>query len=108
VRPPPVVFGDRHGASIAPHLLQAAIAAARSQGFEAGCNSPYAGGYVVTRHGAPAQNVHALQIEIDRSFYLDRTLREPGPGFDRAAAMIAAVAAALADEALGPASLAAE
>jgi N-formylglutamate amidohydrolase len=108
VRPPPVVFGDRHGASIAPHLLQAAIAAARSQGFDAGCNSPYAGGYVVTLHGAPAQNVHALQIEIDRSFYLDRTLREPGPGFDRAARLIAAVAAALAEEALGPASLAAE
>ena len=110
VRPPPVVFGDRHGTSIAPELLEAALEAAHRLGFAAGCNSPYAGGYVVSRHGRPAERVHALQIEIDRSAYLDGDLREPGPGFDRTARLIAEVAGALAARALQvpPESIAAE
>jgi len=110
VRPPPIVFGDRHGTSIAPALLDAAASAARRSGYASACNAPYAGGYVVTRHGAPAEGIHALQIEIDRSAYLDASLREPGPGFDRAAALIAAVAAALRDEVLRepPEAIAAE
>ena len=100
VRPAPIVFGDRHGTSIAPFLLEAAAGAARAMRYEIGFNAPYAGGHVVARHGAPGQNVHALQIEIDRSAYLDASLREPGPGFDRAARLVAAIAAALRDEIL--------
>jgi N-formylglutamate amidohydrolase len=98
---PTLVFGDRHGTSIAPSLLAAAIAAADRMGYSSSCNSPYAGGYVVSRHGAPAAGIHALQIEIDRSAYLDPTLREAGKGFDRAARLFAALAAALAEQALG-------
>ncbi|HEX8643542.1 MAG TPA: N-formylglutamate amidohydrolase [Allosphingosinicella sp.] len=110
VKPATIVFGDRHGRSIAPALLDAAIAAARREGFSASANSPYAGGHVVGRHGRPGEDVHALQIEIDRSFYLDDGLREAGPGFDRAAMLIAAVAAALAEQILHapPAAIAAE
>ena len=99
VKPPPLVFGDRHGTSIAPHLLDAAIAAASRLGFDSALNAPYAGGYVVTRHGSPAEGIHALQLEIDRSLYLDRSLKEPGPGFDRSARLLAAIASALRDEA---------
>jgi N-formylglutamate amidohydrolase len=109
VRPPPLVFGDRHGTSIAPELLEAALEAAHRLGFAAGCNSPYAGGHVVARHGRPAEGVHALQIEIDRSAYLDEALREPGPGFDRTAQLLADVAGSLAARALGaPPAVAAE
>ena len=96
-RPPLIVFGDRHGTSCAPELVEAAIAAAQRLDYSTSRNSPYAGGYVVTRHGAPARGIHALQIEIDRSAYLDHDLREPGPEFDRAAQLIAAIAAALAE-----------
>ncbi|HEY0446978.1 MAG TPA: N-formylglutamate amidohydrolase [Allosphingosinicella sp.] len=97
-----VVFGDRHGTSIAPELLDAAVAAAHRAGFSVGRNAPYAGGYVTAHHGQPASRVHALQLEVDRSLYLDKALREPGPGFVRTAGMIAAVAAALAEHSLGP------
>jgi N-formylglutamate amidohydrolase len=109
VRPATIVFGDRHGRSIAPHLLDAAIEAARNLGFSTGVNSPYAGGHVVARHGRPAEDLHALQIEIDRGYYLADDLREAGPGFDRAAMLIADVAAALAEQILhAPPALAAE
>ncbi|HEX8527850.1 N-formylglutamate amidohydrolase [Allosphingosinicella sp.] len=109
-RPAEIVFGDRHGTSSAPEYVEAAVAAARGLGFSTACNSPYAGGHVVTRHGRPPDGVHALQIEIDRSCYLDLALREPGPGFDRTAELIAAVASALAQAAAGarPDAIAAE
>jgi N-formylglutamate amidohydrolase len=109
VRPASLVFGDRHGTTMVPSLLAAALRAARAEGWSAAVNSPYAGGHVVARHGAPASDVHALQLEIDRSAYLGDDLRSPGPGFDRAARLIAAVAAALAEEIIQPPeSLAAE
>jgi len=100
---PGVVFGDRHGTSIAPDLIEAAVAAAEAAGFETARNAPYAGGYITARHGQPASGIHAIQLELDRSLYLDEELRSPGGGFDRAARMIAGVAAALAAKALEPA-----
>ncbi|HEX8215455.1 MAG TPA: N-formylglutamate amidohydrolase [Allosphingosinicella sp.] len=98
---PGLVFGDRHGTSMAPELVEAAIQAARSAGFTAGRNNPYAGGYTTALHGRPDNGIHALQLEIDRSLYLDEALREPGPGFDRTAHLIAAIAGALAERAAG-------
>lgn len=97
-----IVFGDRHGTSIAPELVAAAVAAAEAEGFATARNTPYAGGYITMRHGRPGEGVHALQIEIDRSLYLDAALRAPGAGFDRTSRVIAAVAAALAAKALEP------
>lgn len=98
---PGLVFGDRHGTSMAPHLVEAAIAAAREAGFSSGRNNPYAGGYITALHGRPDAGIHALQLEIDRSLYLDEALREPGPGFDRTAHLIASIAAALAERVTG-------
>lgn len=93
---PPVVFGDRHGTTAAPELVDAAAAAAEALGYPSARNVPYAGGYVAARHGRPQEGVHALQIEIDRSSYLDAGLRRPGPGFDGASRLIAAISAAAA------------
>jgi N-formylglutamate amidohydrolase len=93
---PRIVLGDRHGASIAPELMAAAEAAVTEAGFAVARNAPYAGGHITARHGRPGEGIHALQIEIDRSVYLDAALREPGPDFDRVARLIAAIARALA------------
>ena len=77
-------------------------------GWSAAINDPYAGGYVVELHGRPERGVHALQVEIDRSCYLARDLRTPGPGFDKASRLIEKLAFGLA-EALGtPDAVAAE
>lgn len=96
-----VIFGDRHGATINGDLLDAACEAARTLGYRTACNAPYAGGYTVSRHGKPRQGIHALQIELDRSLYLDRDLRGPGPGFEGVCRLIAAVAGALEERLLG-------
>lgn len=106
---PGIVFGDRYGMTTGPALLAAATQTAEAFGFAAGVNDPYAGGHVVERHGRPEQQVHALQAEIDRSLYLDATLREPGSGFDTIARLLAGLCEAVAATALGePAAIAAE
>jgi len=64
-------------------------------------NEPFAGGHVIERHAWPARGVHALQLEIDRRCYLDEGLREPGPGFDRTAALIETLAVELGEALLG-------
>ena len=89
--------------------MRTLITAARALGYRTACNAPYAGGYVVGRHGRPQRGVHALQIELDRALYLDRDLRAPGPGFEGACRLIAAVAHALEERLLAtPDAIAAE
>ena len=96
-----LVLGDRHGTSIALPLRDAAQRAIRTAGYSVALNQPYAGGHIVQAHGRPAKGIHALQLEIDRSLYLDDALREPGPGFARMAELIASIVDALSAAALG-------
>ena len=106
---PPVVFGDCRGRSADAWVSSEALAIAGRHGFAAGLNDPFAGGHVVERHGAPARGVHALQVELDRRCYLDAGLTAPGEGFDRAAALIEALAVGLGQALLGqPLATAAE
>ena len=99
---PQIVFGDRHGTACAAPFMEEALAVARLHGWRARANAPYAGGHIVARHGRPARHVHALQIELCRSAYLDVALEAPGRGFAAAAELIAAIAAALETRLLGP------
>ena len=106
---PEIVIGDRHGRSAGGWLSAEAVAIARSEGFSAGLNEPFAGGHVLERHGAPERGLHALQVEIDRRLYLDETMLAPGPGFDRLARLIEALATRLGEAIAGlPAATAAE
>jgi N-formylglutamate amidohydrolase len=56
---------------------------------------------VIDRHARPIRGLHALQIELDRRVYLDRTLRTPGRGFDKAASLVEALAIGLGEALLG-------
>ena len=90
-----IVIGDRHGESSAGWISARAQELAREDGFRAARNDPYAGGAIIARHGRPAEGIHALQVEIDRSAYLLRDARTAGPGFDRLAGFIERLATGL-------------
>ena len=94
------VLGDRFGRATHPRFVARAQSALAAAGLMPALNSPYAGGYILDRHGRPVEGVHAIQLELDRSLYLDRTLDRPGPGLERTAAAVRAVIVALADEAV--------
>lgn len=97
---PEIVLGDRRGRSSGWWVSSEALRITRDCGFEVGLNEPFAGGHVVERHGCPARNVHALQLEIDRGLYLDSTLRDPGEGFDRLSRFIEVLAVRLGEHLL--------
>lgn len=78
---PDIVLGDRYGTSAASTLTQWAHDALERQGFAVGRNVPYAGGYTTQLHGRPALQRHALQIEINRSLYLDEEVVHPSSRF---------------------------
>ncbi|RZM11926.1 MAG: hypothetical protein EOP68_02455 [Sphingomonas sp.] len=106
---PRVVLGDRFGTSAGGRFVaraEAAVAAAAR--MPAALNAPYAGGHVVHRHGDPRRGVHAIQLELDRTLYLDASLDGLGEGAAATAAIVRAVIDALADEALPSARMAAE
>ncbi|MBV9840858.1 MAG: N-formylglutamate amidohydrolase [Sphingomonadaceae bacterium] len=92
---PPLVVGDRHGRSAARALVDAAGRVAAASNIATALNAPYAGGYTLERHGRPNAGFHALQLEFDRTLYLDAVLREPGEGLDRTAKLLAEIVAAV-------------
>ena len=71
------VIGDRFGRSCHSRYVELAGIHFRMQGHHVQTNHPYSGGYILERHGKPARNIHAFQLEVDRSLYLDENLREP-------------------------------
>ncbi len=91
------VLGDRFGTSCDGRLIAASFACFASETRRIAHNRPYAGGYVLQRHGAPKSGIHALQIEIDRASYLDAKLDAPGAGFDSLAGLLARFVAQLAE-----------
>ncbi|MFN2473775.1 MAG: N-formylglutamate amidohydrolase [Sphingomicrobium sp.] len=94
---PQVVVGNRHGTSAGDWLAEEAASIAEQAGLRSALNDPYAGGHIVERHGRPAEGIHALQVELDRSTYLARDLMSAGSGFDRASRLVEALANRLAE-----------
>lgn len=92
-----VVLGDCYGASCAPLIMQVAEEAFRALGYRVVRNTPYAGGFTTRHYGQPRRGSHALQIELNRSLYMDEVRHVKVPGFDRLAADLEAVVAALAE-----------
>jgi N-formylglutamate amidohydrolase len=92
------VVGDRFGASCDSTLANAALDHLRESGRRAAHNRPYAGGYVLDRHGAPARGLHAVQMEVCRSAYLDARLSEPGPGMADTVEVLTGLVQRLASE----------
>ncbi len=82
-RPVDFVLGDRFGASCAGFVTELADETLCELGFETARNAPYAGGYVASSYGRPANGVHVLQIEINRALYLDEKRIARTAGFEQ-------------------------
>lgn len=93
---PNVVLGDRHGSSASARISAETEAAFVAQGFGTRRNSPFAGAYMTSTYGRPTQNIHVVQVEIDRSLYMNETRISPLPDFNLFAGRIARVIEQLA------------
>lgn len=93
---PRIVLGDRYGGSCDPLLSAGALRTISELGWTVAHNRPYAGGYVLDRHGNPRRRMHAMQIEVCRSAYLDEAFDLPGLGLEEMAQGIARLVSDLA------------
>jgi N-formylglutamate amidohydrolase len=93
---PDVVLGDRFGAAASTSVMDRVEAAFTGVGLRVSRNMPFAGAYVVQHYGRPSRRQHAVQVEIDRSLYMDERLVEPLAHFQEFRCLLAGVVADLA------------
>ncbi|NNM76629.1 N-formylglutamate amidohydrolase [Sphingomonas sp. ID1715] len=74
-----LVIGNRFGQSAATWVSASVARTCTRLGLSWQENTPYPGGHIVERHGAPARGIHAVQLEFDRTLYLDDEQRECDP-----------------------------
>lgn len=108
-RRPEIVLGDRFGAAARGDVVDRIESAFAEAGFEVARNAPFAGAYVTQTYGRPSRHQHAIQIEIDRSVYMDERRITPNRNFDIFQAKLRSVISAIVDiGATGQIPLAAE
>lgn len=90
------VLGDRDGTTCERDFTDFVARFLRGLGYDVRINEGYKGVEIVRRQGRPAANRHSLQIEVDRSLYMDQKTLEKLPGFDRLRADLASLVEAVA------------
>ena len=89
------VLGDRDGTTCAREFTDFVAHFLRGIGYDVRINEGYKGVEIVRRQGRPAENRHSLQIEIDRSLYMNQKSLEKLPGFEHLRADLARLVEAL-------------
>ena len=86
---PDIVLGDRYGTSCAPELTDLTAQILGRCGYGVARNKPYAGGFITEHYGQPARAMHAMQIEVNRSLYMDERTLMTHAGFAQLSADLA-------------------
>lgn len=76
-----VVLGDRFGSSCAEDITAVLEERLRKHGLRVLRNKPYAGGFITQSYGAPHRGQHAIQVEINRSLYMNEATFEKNADF---------------------------
>ena len=74
-------------------MRSAAFAAA---GLSVIRNAPFAGAYSAQRYGRPSRGQHVIQVEIDRSLYMDERRVKPNANFKSLRAVLEDVVSEIA------------
>ena len=80
---PDIIIGDRYGSSCSCEIVDMVEHRLTGMGYTVSRNRPYAGGFITQTYGRPVQSMHALQLEINRSLYIDEASLERHSGFYR-------------------------
>ena len=105
---PEVVLGDRFGAAASGEIVEHIETAFLRAGLRVARNTPFAGAYTTQHYGRPSRHQHAIQIEIDRSIYMNEQLVRPNNNFNAFRTVLRDVIAKIAEVGASPQRLAAE
>ena len=83
IKAPEIVVGDRFGMSSDPEFTNLIVSILKQYGFRVAKNTPFAGAFITKHHGKIKDRTHAIQLEIDRSLYMDEERVLPNSGFEK-------------------------
>ena len=68
---PDLILGSADGTSASNRLIEEAYTTLSSGRFGVNQNHPFKGGFITRHFGLPAQQQHALQLEMSKDLYMD-------------------------------------
>lgn len=71
---PDLILGDQEGKTAHPALTKSALTTMRTSSYSVAHNDPFKGGYITRNTGKPETGVHALQLEMSQSVYMNEAL----------------------------------
>ncbi len=92
---PDIVLGDRHGSSANKDIVDFIDKVFTDAGLVVARNQPFAGAYITQHYGRPVRGQHVVQIEIDRSLYMNERTISPNADFETIQTLISGVVARL-------------
>ena len=91
------VLGDRDGTTCDEGFIACIEQFLLEEGYSVARNDPYKGVALIERMGQPAQNKHSIQVEINRTLYMNEITFEKNAGFVRLQRSLAGLSKAIAD-----------
>lgn len=74
IRPKPfpdLILGDRDDATADARLIETALDRLSDSPFDVAHNDPFKGGKITRHFGRPSEGIHALQLEMTKTLYMD-------------------------------------
>ena len=76
-----VVIGNQSGKSASKQFTDILVKAYKDAGFQVSLNWPYQGGRITETYGQPLKNQHTIQVELNRSLYMNETTGQKKENF---------------------------
>lgn len=68
---PDLILGDNDETSAHPELIKTAVNSLQNKAYGFSHNYPFKGGFITRNFGKPSENIHALQLEMCKTNYMD-------------------------------------
>jgi len=96
---PDFCISDINGTTATPDFVAFIESAIRGLGYSVKINDPYVGGELNSRHGAPADGVESIMLEINKKLFMDVATFKRSPRFGAVKENIDQLLAAIAQHA---------
>lgn len=68
---PDMILGDNDGKAASGEIIETALSHLRKGKYGVNHNSPFKGGFITRSHGKPENKIHALQLEMSKTNYMN-------------------------------------
>ena len=68
---PDMILGNNDEKTAAPKIIETALESLRASDYQVNHNSPFKGGHITRYFGDPDNQIHTLQLEMNKILYMD-------------------------------------